>query len=103
MSLGADHRLPLAYNSGMARESASSRKKAEQVPPASYEAAVAELDELVERMEAGEMSLEQTLAAYERGAYLLNYCRERLAAVEQQVKVLEDGELKPLLTSQTEE
>jgi exodeoxyribonuclease VII small subunit len=101
----ASYKVLLAYNSAMARELASTKKKAAaaQVPPASYEAAVAELDEWVERMETGEMSLEQTLVAYERGAYLLNYCRERLAAVEQQVKVLEDGELKPLLTSQTEE
>jgi exodeoxyribonuclease VII small subunit len=62
--------------------------------PASYEAAVAELDALVSAMEGGQMPLDQLLGSYERGAVLLEYCRGRLKAVEDQVKVLEDGRLK---------
>lgn len=62
--------------------------------PASYEAAVAELDALVSAMEGGQMPLDQLLGSYERGALLLAYCRGRLKAVEDQVKVLEDGQLK---------
>jgi exodeoxyribonuclease VII small subunit len=54
-------------------------------------------------MESGELSLEQSLAAYQRGAYLLSYCRERLATVEQQVKIVEDGDITPLLVPQNEE
>lgn len=65
--------------------------------PASYEEAVAELDRLVAAMESGQMPLDQMLVSYRRGAELLAWCRERLAAVEQQVKVLEDGQLKPWL------
>lgn len=60
-----------------------------------YEQALAELEGLVQRMEAGQMPLDQMLDSYKRGAVLLELCRSRLAAVEQQVKVLEDGSLKP--------
>lgn len=68
-------------------------------PPAetktpTYEDALAELERLVQRMEAGQLPLDQLLDAYRRGAELLGLCRARLAAVEEQVKVLEEGELK---------
>lgn len=66
---------------------------AEASPP-TYEEALAELERLVQRMEAGQLPLDQMLDAYRRGAELLGRCRARLAAVEEQVKVLEDGELK---------
>jgi exodeoxyribonuclease VII small subunit len=74
----------------MARSSPSSPKE-----PASYELALAELDQLVEQMEAGQMPLDRLLDGYRRGAELLAYCRGRLQAVEEQVRVLEDGRLKP--------
>ena len=73
----------------MARTSASVPKE-----PASYEQALAELDQLVQRMEAGQLPLDQLLDSYRRGADLLNWCRSRLQAVEEQVKVLEDGQLR---------
>jgi exodeoxyribonuclease VII small subunit len=63
--------------------------------PASYEQALAELDRLVQQMEGGQLPLDQLLDGYRRGAELLAYCRGRLQAVEEQVKVLEDGALKP--------
>ena len=63
--------------------------------PASYEDAVTELDALVATMEAGQLPLERMLESYRRGAELLGFCRSRLEAVEQQVKILEDGQLKP--------
>ena len=63
--------------------------------PASYEQALAELDRLVQQMEAGQMPLDQLLDGYRRGAVLLNFCRARLQAVEEQVKLLDDGVLKP--------
>ncbi len=63
--------------------------------PATYEDAMAELEQLVARMEAGALPLEQLLVAYQRGASLLGFCRERLQAVEDQVKQLEGGQLKP--------
>ena len=64
-------------------------------PPASYEAALAELDQLVGRIESGQLPLEQLLAGYQRGAELLQFCRDKLQAVEAQVKVLDAGVLKP--------
>lgn len=65
------------------------------VAPATYEQALAELDRLVQAMETGQLPLDQLLDGYKRGAELLQFCRGRLEAVEQQVQVLEDGELKP--------
>ena len=41
------------------------------------------------------MPLDRLLQSYQRGAELLTFCRARLQAVEEQVKVLEDGQLKP--------
>jgi exodeoxyribonuclease VII small subunit len=63
--------------------------------PANYEEALAELEALVAAMEGGQLPLDALLQNYRRGADLLKYCRERLDAVEQQVKVLEEGQLKP--------
>lgn len=63
-------------------------------PAATYEQALAELDGLVARMESGQLPLDELLGAYRRGAELLNFCRGRLQTVEEQVKVLEDGQLK---------
>jgi len=63
--------------------------------PASYEQALAELDRLVGQMEQGELPLDRLLDDYRRGAELLAYCRGKLEAVEAQVKVLEEGRLKP--------
>lgn len=69
-------------------------KTAKSIPPASYEAALAELEQWVGAMEAGQLPLDQLLHAYQRGAELLAYCRSQLQAVEQQVKVLDEGTLK---------
>ena len=63
--------------------------------PATYEDALSELERLVAAMEGGQLALDKLLENYRRGAELLNFCRARLEAVEQQVKVLEDGQLKP--------
>lgn len=54
-----------------------------------YETAVAELEKLIDSMETGKLSLEETLAAYKRGAELLKHCQQVLEQVEQQVKVFE--------------
>ena len=63
--------------------------------PATYEEALGELERLVGAMEAGQLPLDRLLESYKRGAELLGFCRGRLEAIEHQVKVLEDGELKP--------
>jgi len=63
--------------------------------PAHYEQAMQELEALVQRMETGDLPLDQLLASYERGAALLQVCRDKLEAVENQIKVLDNGVLKP--------
>lgn len=60
----------------------------------SYEDALGELDRLVAAMEAGQLPLDRLLESYKRGTELLTFCRGKLDAVEQQVKVLEDGQLR---------
>jgi len=61
--------------------------------PERYEDALQELERLVQAMEGGQLPLDGLLDNYRRGAELLAVCRERLQAVEAQVKVLEDGQL----------
>jgi exodeoxyribonuclease VII small subunit len=78
----------------MQRKTPTTLPAAEPVPPP-YEDALAELERLVQRMEDGQLPLDQLLDNYRRGAALLELCRSRLGAIEQQVKVLEDGQLKP--------
>jgi exodeoxyribonuclease VII small subunit len=63
--------------------------------PRSFETALAELEQLVERMESGELPLQESLAAYKRGAELLAYCQSALKDAQQQVQVLEKGMLQP--------
>lgn len=54
-----------------------------------------ELEQLVARLESGELPLEQLIGGYQRGATLLQFCRDKLQAVEGQIKVLDEGVLKP--------
>jgi exodeoxyribonuclease VII small subunit len=62
---------------------------------ASFEEAMAELEQLVARMEAGELPLEASVAAYRRGAELVKFCAGQLDKVDSQVRVLEGEMLKP--------
>jgi exodeoxyribonuclease VII small subunit len=62
--------------------------------PSSFESAFAELEKIVDSMEAGQLPLEQSIAAYRRGAQLLQYCQSALKEASQQVKLLEAGVLK---------
>lgn len=66
------------------------------VPPKDFETALAELETLVSAMEDGSLSLEQSLATYQRGVELTRICQERLVQAEQQIRVLEGELLRPL-------
>ena len=63
--------------------------------PASYESAMEELERLASELESGAMPLDAVLGGYKRGAELLQYCRGKLESVEEQIKVLEAGMVKP--------
>jgi exodeoxyribonuclease VII small subunit len=63
--------------------------------PATFETAMTELESIIERMEAGRLPLEESLAAYQRGVALVRYCRETLGDVAQRVRVLEADLLQP--------
>ena len=62
--------------------------------PPSFEAAMAELENIVATMEGGQLALADSLAAYKRGAELLQYCQTALKDAQQQIQVLERGVLK---------
>lgn len=53
-----------------------------------FEQALAELEQLVERMEQGELSLEQSLKDFERGIALTRACQGALKEAEQKVQIL---------------
>ena len=69
-------------------------------PPDNYENALQELEALVSRIESGQLPLDDMLAAYQRGAELLAFCRGKLAAVQDQIKVLDEGQLQPWTTEE---
>ena len=71
--------------------------------PPSFEAALAELEALVTRMESGELPLADSLAAYKRGAELLAFCQSALKDAQQQVLVLEKGLLQPFAPDETDD
>ena len=69
-------------------------KSSKSQQPQNFEAALAELENIVSAMEAGQLPLEQSLAAYQRGAELLQFCQRSLQQVQQQVKILEASTLQ---------
>ena len=73
---------------------ANTTTSATDTTPVSYEAALKELEGLVQQMESGQLPLADLLSGYQRGAELLAYCRSQLDSVEQQIKVLDNGTLK---------
>lgn len=68
-------------------------KPAKTASPKNFESALNELEQVVAAMEAGQMPLEQSLTAYQRGMELLKYCQATLQDAQQQVKILEEGSL----------
>ena len=80
-----------------------SKKPATVLSPASFEEAMAELQQLVTQMEAGELALEASIAAYQRGSELVKYCLAQLDKVDGQVKILEGDMLKPFVADEGQE
>ena len=60
-----------------------------------FEAAIAELDSIVKKLEEGDLALETSLELYERGVHLSRFCHARLEEAERRIEILnERGELK---------
>jgi len=72
------------------------QKPTDQAPelPETYELALQELERLIVDLESGQLPLDQLLSSYQRGALLMSFCKGKLEAVENQIKVLEGNELK---------
>jgi len=61
-----------------------------------FEAAIAELDAIVRKLEDGDLALEKSLELYERGVQLSRFCHSRLEDAEKRIEIVnERGELKP--------
>ena len=80
----------------MSKSSRPSSPAGDVVAGPSFEKALAELEKIVTRMEAGNLSLEESLAAHKRGLELAKLCQARLEAAQQQVQVLDGEVFKPL-------
>ncbi|MFC3625264.1 exodeoxyribonuclease VII small subunit [Vogesella amnigena] len=65
-------------------------------PQASFESALAQLEDIIRAMESGDMPLDNALTSYKQGMELIKFCQSKLADAEQQLRVLENDELKPL-------
>jgi exodeoxyribonuclease VII small subunit len=59
--------------------------------PKAFETSLGELEAIVERLEQGELSLEEALAAFEHGIRLTRACQQALDRAEQRVRILTDG------------
>ena len=55
-----------------------------------FEAAIAELETIVRKLEAGDLALEASLQLYERGVHLSRFCHDRLEAAERRIEVLNE-------------
>ncbi|HEV8342432.1 MAG TPA: exodeoxyribonuclease VII small subunit [Candidatus Binatia bacterium] len=71
-----------------------------------FEEALEELEKVVERLESGELSLEDSLAAFEQGVSLVRYCNQRLNEVEKKIELLvkdKEGKLQLKLLDDVED
>ena len=81
----------------MTKSRPSAVPEPQAISPQSWEEATEALELLLKRMESGSLSLEESIAAYRRGVELIQWSRQTLAEAQQQVRVLEEGMLKPYM------
>ncbi|MGI9024981.1 MAG: exodeoxyribonuclease VII small subunit [Burkholderiaceae bacterium] len=87
--------MPRAASTGQPDHESSLEEGAGEAAP-SFEQALEELETIAERMEDGSLSLDQSLAAYKRGAELVKICESALERAKEQVRVLDGELLRPL-------
>lgn len=67
------------------------KKTTSQAVPQSFELAVAELEAILGAMEGDQMGLEESLVKYERGTFLLQWCRGVLGEAEKKIQIISQG------------
>jgi len=80
--------------------------KKSQTPPRSFEEALKELEEILGQIERGEVGLEESLAKYERGSFLIQHCTGILNEAEKKIELIAkgpDGSLKTTAMEEEEE
>jgi exodeoxyribonuclease VII small subunit len=77
------------------------RTTSNSVEELSFEQALDQLDQLVRGMESGDLGLDESIAAYRRGAELARFCQGRLADAERQIQKLDENVLKNFSPSES--
>lgn len=71
-------------------------KKSDDISALSFEKALAELEDIVSKLESGKAELEQSIALYERGAKLKAHCEAKLKSAQEKIeKIVVGGDGKP--------
>lgn len=68
-----------------------SPKPSQSPPPPSFEQSLTELESIVDTLERGDLTLEESLSAFERGVALTRTCQQALDAAEQRVRILTES------------
>lgn len=66
-------------------------KKTTQSVPQNFEQAIAELESILGAMEGDQVGLEESLVKYERGTFLLQWCRGVLGEAEKKIQIISQG------------
>ncbi|WP_281984302.1 exodeoxyribonuclease VII small subunit [Azonexus hydrophilus] len=61
-----------------------------------FETALAELEAIVSGMEGGQLELEASIAAHQRGMALIRHCQAQLECAEEQIRIIENGEAREI-------
>ena len=90
----------------MARSNPADKREngvSQPIPPMAnelkFEAALSELEQIIQSMEGGRLPLEESIAAYRRGSELLKHCQQQLSDAERKIQVLENGALRDFNTT----
>lgn len=85
--------MPLANSERSAGVDASA-EEGTPIGDLKFEAALGELERIVQSMEEGRLPLDEALAAYQRGSQLLRHCQQQLNDAEQRIQLLDNGTLR---------
>jgi exodeoxyribonuclease VII small subunit len=77
----------------MAKNTTPNPAPEKNIAPASFEEALRELETIVTAMENGNLDLDPSLAAYQRGMELLKFCQDKLTVAENKIRVFDQGAL----------